>query len=237
MYRGDYAAGATVRIFFSTSLASGARGAFSDALEANDVRIYKDGGTTERTSTSGVTVTSAFDSLVGVHCVTIDLSDNADAGFYAAGHDYVVVLYPDTELVDSLAVGAPIGEFSIQNRQSSSALATAQSDITAIKAKTDLIPAAGPPDAAHYTNARGDNLANLDASVAAVKAKTDNLPSDPADESLIIAATDALAALLTAIKATTDALPASVIDAYYADPRSLIESGTFQAGNSPIEEL
>jgi hypothetical protein len=77
--------------------------------------------------------------------------------------------------------------------------------------------------------------ASLAADVAAVKtvaddvrAKTDNLPSDPADESLVIAATDALAGLLgtpagasvsadiaaakvdtEAIKAKTDNLPAS----------------------------
>jgi hypothetical protein len=36
----------------------------------------------------------------------------------------------------------------------------------------------------------------LDTEVAAIKAKTDNLPSDPADQSLIIAATDALATLI-----------------------------------------
>lgn len=54
--------------------------------------------------------------------------------------------------------------------------------------------------------------------LAAIKAKTDNLPSDPADQSLIIAATDTvrtdIAALPTttvvnAIKAKTDNLPAS----------------------------
>lgn len=36
----------------------------------------------------------------------------------------------------------------------------------------------------------------LDTEIAAIKAKTDNLPSDPADESLIIAATDAIMARL-----------------------------------------
>lgn len=36
----------------------------------------------------------------------------------------------------------------------------------------------------------------VDTEVAAIKAKTDNLPSDPADQSLIIAATDAITALL-----------------------------------------
>ncbi|MGH7605415.1 MAG: hypothetical protein ACRENK_15645 [Gemmatimonadaceae bacterium] len=110
-------------------------------------------------------------------------------------------------------------------------------DVAAVLAKT--------PDSAHFTNARGDKLDDLDATVssrlasgsytapdnadiALIKAKTDNLPSDPADGSLIIAATDAimgrlgtpagssvsvdLAAVKTdtaAIKAKTDNLPAS----------------------------
>lgn len=56
--------------------------------------------------------------------------------------------------------------------------------------------------------------------IAAIKAKTDNLPSDPADESLIIAATDALATLIgdvptnaelaTALAAADDAVLAQV---------------------------
>jgi hypothetical protein len=44
----------------------------------------------------------------------------------------------------------------------SSYTAPDNTDIAAIKAKTDLIPAAGPPDAAYYTNARGALLAHLD---------------------------------------------------------------------------
>jgi hypothetical protein len=52
-----------------------------------------------------------------------------------------------------------------------------------------------------------------DESVAAVKTKTDNLPSDPADASVIAAATDAIAGYIdtevAAIKAKTDLIPAS----------------------------
>lgn len=62
-------------------------------------------------------------------------------------------------------------------------------------------------DAAAVVTALGDGssltalataaaLAVVDGIVDAIKAKTDNLPSDPADQSLIIAATDALAALI-----------------------------------------
>lgn len=51
----------------------------------------------------------------------------------------------------------------------------------------------------------------LDTEVAAIKAKTDNLPSDPADQSLIIAATDALATLIGAIP-NADANAAALLD-------------------------
>lgn len=42
----------------------------------------------------------------------------------------------------------------------------------------------------------GTILTEVDTEVAAIKAKTDNLPTDPADQSLIVAATDALATLI-----------------------------------------
>jgi len=58
----------------------------------------------------------------------------------------------------------------------------------------------------------GDNInapiATVDAVVDAIKAKTDNLPSDPADQSLIIAATDAITSAVAGVQADTDALQA-----------------------------
>lgn len=114
-YLGDFARGQTVRFALSTSAANGGRVDFSNALEAADVRVYKNLGATQRASEAGYTVTSGFDSLVGITTVAIDTSDNTDAGFYVAGADYTVVLYPD-ETVDSQSVAAVIAEFSIENR-------------------------------------------------------------------------------------------------------------------------
>lgn len=116
MYLGDFTVNSTVYIFFVTNAASGAAVAPSTALEAADVILYKDGSATQRTSQSGWTMTSPFDSITGLHCLAIDTSDNDDAGFYAAGHDYNAVLSPDTETVDSQVVASVIGRFSIQNR-------------------------------------------------------------------------------------------------------------------------
>ena len=68
----------------------------------------------------------------------------------------------------------------------------------------------------------------------AIKAKTDNLPSDPADQSLIIAATDALVALIgtvdtvvDAIKAKTDSLTFTV--AGLVDANQLRLNGSAEA--------
>ena len=53
--------------------------------------------------------------MVGIQMFSVDLSDNTDAGFFAAGNDYFVVLYPD-ETVDTQNVSKVIAQFSIQNR-------------------------------------------------------------------------------------------------------------------------
>jgi hypothetical protein len=45
----------------------------------------------------------------------------------------------------------------------------------------------------------GGDLSGIEATLAAIKGRTDNLPDDPADESLIIAATDALAAAIDGV--------------------------------------
>lgn len=59
--------------------------------------------------------------------------------------------------------------------------------------------------------ASGGYTAPDNASIAAIKASTDNLPSDPADESLIIAATNALASSIAALP-TADANATALLD-------------------------
>ncbi len=110
-YLGDFATGATVRFMWNTA---GANGASITRGTNGSIRIYKDGSTTQRTSASGITDTEDFDSLTGLHHCAIDLSDNADAGFYAAGHDYMVVIQGAG--IDGQTVNAIIAEFSVQNR-------------------------------------------------------------------------------------------------------------------------
>jgi len=115
-YMGDYADDSTVRIFFTTSNGSGGAVAPSTAFEAADIVIYKNNSATQKATTNGITMTSPFDTVTGLHLVEIDCSnDTGDAGFWVAGNDYSVVLSPD-ETVDSQTVVAAIAQFSIENR-------------------------------------------------------------------------------------------------------------------------
>lgn len=105
-------ASSTLYIPFTTHDTDGAAVAPNSAFEAADVRIYKNGSATQRSSEAGYTMTSPFDSVTGLHMLAIDLSDNTDAGFYAAGSRYSVVLVPD-ETVDGFAVVRVLADFSI----------------------------------------------------------------------------------------------------------------------------
>lgn len=67
---------------------------------------------TERSSLAGVTQTEDFDGATGVHGIAIDLADNTDAGFYAAGNEYQVVMTGMT--IDTKTVNATIAHFSIE---------------------------------------------------------------------------------------------------------------------------
>ena len=123
-YIGDFAEDSTVNISFTTNDRDGAAAAPSSAFEEADFKIYKNNSATEKptmTQAAGITVTSPFDSITGLHLLTIDTSDDDDAGFWAAGNDYTVILSPD-ETVDSQSVVAVLAQFSIENRFGSGTL-------------------------------------------------------------------------------------------------------------------
>jgi len=103
----------TVRIMFVTRDGSGGAVAPSTAFENADVEIYKDGSATQRSSDAGITMTSPFDTVTGLHLLAIDLSDNTDAGFWAAGSNYHVTIQPD-ETVDGQTVVEVLAQFTIE---------------------------------------------------------------------------------------------------------------------------
>jgi hypothetical protein len=128
-YLGDFAEDATVYVYVTTHAQSGAAVAPSTAFEAADFVIYKNGAAAQKTTTNGVTISSPFDTVTGLHLLAIDTSvDTGDAAFWATGADYAVVLSPD-ETVDSLAVVRVVAQFSIERR----AVETGVSDLAALR--------------------------------------------------------------------------------------------------------
>lgn len=117
IYLGDFLAGQTVYIPFHTFAAAG-NSVTITGLSVTDIEIYKNGSVTQRASDNGYTLLDTdgidFDGLTGIHGFSVDLSDNSDSGFYAAGNDYMVVVSAIT--VDSQTVSFVAALFSIQNR-------------------------------------------------------------------------------------------------------------------------
>lgn len=107
MYLGDFAEDATVHVPWASF---GADGASITRATNGTISVYKGNGTTQ--TTAGITDTEDFDSLTGIHWVTIDTS--ADA-FYATGQNYSVVLSGAT--IDGETVNAVLATFSIENRR------------------------------------------------------------------------------------------------------------------------
>jgi len=105
-YLGDYRAGSIVYFTWDTNDGNG--GSVNPTV-AGTISVYKDDDVAQ--SVAGITDVRAFDGLVGIHNVKIDTA--ADA-FYAAGHDYSVILSAST--IDGQVVNATLACFSLDNR-------------------------------------------------------------------------------------------------------------------------
>ena len=107
-HKGDYYRGATVDCMWNSFDSSGA-----SVTRSTDgtITVYKDGNTSG--TTTGVTDNEDFNSLTGVHHVSIATTD----AFYATRTDYHVVLSGAT--IDSQTVNAVLCSFSIENNVSS----------------------------------------------------------------------------------------------------------------------
>jgi hypothetical protein len=107
MWLGDFRTGKTIRFGWHSNAVAGE--SITRATNGT-VSVYKDGGTTQ--STAGVTDSEDFDSLTGVHLVTIDTS--ADGTFYSAGSDFMVTLNGAT--IDGKSINAVLAHFSLEAR-------------------------------------------------------------------------------------------------------------------------
>jgi hypothetical protein len=106
--------GSTIYIEFDSFGADGESLTLT-GLAVGDVKIYKDGGTTERASTSGYTLLDTdgidFDSVTGIHGLSISLADNTTTGFFTAGSHYRVVI--DSVTINTQTVSFTAATFTI----------------------------------------------------------------------------------------------------------------------------
>ena len=109
---GDFIGTETVMIPFNAFSSNDPAASITVTDLANtDVVVFKDASLTERTSASGIAVDIDVDTNVGMHWITLDLSDNTDVGFYVAGSQYIVGMVGVT--ADAGTVTAWVGGFTI----------------------------------------------------------------------------------------------------------------------------
>jgi hypothetical protein len=151
IYLGDFPVNSTVYIPFNTFSSVGASVTIA-GLAVTDIEVYKDGSATQRASDNGYTLLDGdgidFDGITGIHGFSINLSDNSDAGFYAAGHEYFVVVASIT--VDGQTVNFVAASFSI-DRWYNQAITRGQVKITANAANEGALDIRNANAAGHGT--------------------------------------------------------------------------------------
>lgn len=135
--------GETIYLPWATfAAATGAPTAMTN-LAVGDIKVYKNGSTTERASTSGFTLLDTdgqdFDALTGINGVSIDLADNTTAGFWEAGARYVVVIGDVT--ADAQTLRFVWGTFQIGVNG-----ATLNTSIASLSSQTSFTLTAGPAE-------------------------------------------------------------------------------------------
>jgi hypothetical protein len=226
-YLGDYATGQTVYVHFNTFDSNDPSNAVTiTGLATSDIEIYKNGVATTRSSDSGYTLLDTdgidFDSHTGIHGFSIDLSDNTDSGFFAAGNEYAVIV--DSITVDGGTVQFLAATFSIERTSGAIAQLKAMLDgnnrvdvgswlgtAVTTSATTSLpeVDAKSISDNAAAADNVQANIGNLDAPVSTVDTVVDGIQTDLSN------GTDGLGAIKTAVDAipTSNPTAAAIADA------------------------
>lgn len=157
-YLGDYLEDLTVYIFWDTFNSSNASVTLT-GLAVTDIEIYKNGGMTQRASDSGYALLGTngidIDGATGCHGISVDLSDNTTAGFYARGNDYLVMVNAVT--VDGQTVRFCAATFSIENRAGRNGVG--DYEITLTINDTDGSPISGVSVWVNSSNTRSKSVA------------------------------------------------------------------------------
>lgn len=164
---GQVPASSVLPFFFHTFNSSGASVTISN-FAVGDILVYKGTSMTQRASTNGFTLLDTdgidLDGTTGIQGFSIDLSDNSDAGFYAAGSFYTVVVGPIT--INANTVNFVAGTFRIGPAEN-----TAGTPVVDVGRVAGTAQTAG--DLAAMITVVDDYV---DTEVAAIKAKTDLIP-------------------------------------------------------------
>lgn len=108
-------AGDTLPLLFDTFGGNDGASITISGLALGDIKIYKNGSTTQRSSTAGYSLLDTdgidFNGITGIHGISIDLSDDTDSGFYAVGSWFTVVI--NAVIINSQTINFIAGHFRI----------------------------------------------------------------------------------------------------------------------------
>lgn len=117
---GSVPAGAVLPFPFTTHASSTGANITMTGLAVTDIEVYKGTSMTQRASDAGYTLLDTdgidIDGVTGFHGFSIDTGDNTDAGFYAAGSFYTVLVSAIT--VDTQTVSFIAGTFRLMAAES-----------------------------------------------------------------------------------------------------------------------
>lgn len=133
-YQGDISVNQTLDFFFTTANTSEVPTVLAGTPALS---VYKANSATQ--TTTGASVVSDFDSVVGLNQARIVTTD----AFYAPGNDYQIVITTGT--INSVsAVGFVVGTFSIENRYSPAMVL--DTTIATLASQVSFTLTNGPPD-------------------------------------------------------------------------------------------
>lgn len=218
---GTVPANSTIYIPFATYGKTNGESITLTGLAVTDIEIYKNGSVTQRSSDAGFTLLDTdgidFDGVTGIHGFSIDLSDNTDAGFYAVGSWYWVVVSSVT--IDGQTVNFVAAVFRIGPAEGIAGYPKV--DVHAF-AGTAATATGGRPEVnvSHVGGAAENISTRLDAAVSSrLAAASYSAPLDAAAtraavglasanlDTQLAAIDDYVDAEVSAIKAVTDNLP------------------------------
>jgi hypothetical protein len=192
MYRGDISVNQSIFWLFPTQVSG-----VLTSLVGGVLSVYKDDVTTE--TTTGPTLTADFDGRTGLNSVKIATTD----AFYAAGHDYTVVITTGT-VGGASAVGYVVGTFSIQNRFVANSVGVTTILADYARRTGDYVAPGDLMVAADVRSALGMATANMDAQLAEIEGETDDIATILTAIQNGTYGLSALQVIVAAIKTQTD---------------------------------